>query len=170
MRSEYKLSCVFLLTLVRDWCARTKTSRISQGQPSTILFWGRKKKSQPRGKEDIWRNEIQSKAQAYIPVGSAPFQSLRITGQGYEQWPLELGSQEELFKRGEKNECIKHTPFAWKTGYVSGRKFGGCILLTCDCPAASARGGRGEWGWPDGLGLDKNLTSGKWEFCNSVRD
>lgn len=55
-----------------------------------------------------------------------------------------------------------NTPFTWKTGSVSGRtKFGGCILLTCDCPAASAEGGRGEQGWPDGPGLDKNLTGGK---------
>lgn len=87
-RSEYKLYCIILPTLVRDRCARTKTSVIAQGQPphththtdiySTILFWKQKIK---REKEDIWSSETQPKAQAYLPGGNASSQSLRVTGQ-----------------------------------------------------------------------------------------
>ena len=62
---------------MRDRCARTKTSGLAQGQPSPIppLFF----ENAHTEKKDVLSNEIQPKAQIYMPVGSAPSQSLRVT-------------------------------------------------------------------------------------------
>lgn len=44
------------------------------------------------------------------------------------------------------------------------------VLLISDCPVTLTEDGRGKWGGPDGLGLDKSSAGGKWEFSNSVKD
>lgn len=85
-----------------------------------------KKEAQQREK-DILSSEIQPKAQAFIPVGSAPSQSLRVTGQAmnsdYKSWKLRRN-----FSNGKK----KWTHWTHHLLGKLQRFLGGCILLPCD--------------------------------------